>query len=311
MRVLVTGGTGLVGCALQKVIAEGKELDEWIFVSSKDANLLNKEQVEQMFEKHKPTHVIHLAAKVGGLFANMKYKVDFFRENLYMNDNVMEACRKYKVEKLLTCLSTCIFPSKVDKYPIDESMLHQGAADKSNYGYAMAKRMVDVANHCYREQYGLNYISLAPGNLYGPWDNFTIEGGHVIPGLIHKCYLAKRDNADFSIWGSGKPLRQFLFAEDFARILLWIVKNYNDPETVICCTEEETSIGDVADIIAKETEFKGKSVRDTSKSDGQFKRTVSNQKLMKLMPDFKFTPIKDGIMQTVKWFSENYENARK
>lgn len=311
MRVLVTGGTGLVGCALKKVINDEKEADEWIFVNSQDADLLNKEAVERLFEKHKPTHVIHLAAKVGGLFANMKFKVDFFRDNLFMNDNVMEACRKYKVEKLLSCLSTCIFPSKVDTYPIDEKMLHHGEADKSNYGYAMAKRMVDVANQCYREQHGLNFISVAPGNLYGPSDNFAIEGGHVIPGLIHKCYLAKRDNTEFTIWGSGKPLRQFLFSEDFARILLWAIKNYDDAETVICSVEQETAIGDVADIIANATKFEGQRVRDTSKSDGQYKRTVSNKKLMNLMPDFKFTSINDGIAETVKWFSENYEKARK
>ena len=154
--VVVTGGSGLVGRAIQAVIeaertAGGAAKDEdWIFLSSKDGDLRDRAATEAIFEKHKPTHCIHLAAFVGGLFRNLKYKVEFYRDNTLMNDNVMECCRIFKVKKLVSCLSTCIFPDKTT-YPIDETMLHTGPPHSSNAGYAYAKRMIDVLNKCYNE----------------------------------------------------------------------------------------------------------------------------------------------------------------
>merc|ERR1712224_845660 len=136
--------------------------------------------------------VIHLAAKVGGLFANMSQKVEFYRENTLMNDNIMECCRIHKVKKLVSCLSTCIFPDKTT-YPIDETMVHNGAPHDSNIGYSYAKRMIDVLNRCYNEQYGCNFTSIVPTNIYGPNDNFNLKSSHVIPGLIHKCLIAKNE----------------------------------------------------------------------------------------------------------------------
>lgn len=148
----------------------------WIFLSSKDGDLRNRADTEGIFAKHRPTHVIHLAAMVGGLFANMANKVEFYRENTLINDNVMECCRMYKVHKLISCLSTCIFPDKIT-YPIDETMVHDGAPHQSNEGYAYAKRMVDVMNRCYGEEYGCNFTSVIPTNIFGEHDNFSIRGG--------------------------------------------------------------------------------------------------------------------------------------
>jgi len=228
-----------------------------------------------------------------------------------INDNVMECCRIYKVEKLITCLSTCIFPADPPKYPIDESMLHMGKPHESNYGYAMSKRMVDVQSYCYRDQYGCKFVTVSQANLYGPNDNFSIEDGHVIPGLIHKCYLAKKNNTDFVMWGSGKPLRQFLYVKDFARLMIWGLFQYDDTETMILGPPEETSIGDIAEIIRKHMGYERNVVNDTTKSDGQYKRTMSVEKLLKHHPNFKFTPLDVGLAETCKWFNENYEAARK
>ena len=198
----------------------------------------DKEATRLIYERYRPTHVIHLAAKVGGLFANMKYKVEFWRDNVAMNDNVLHWAKEYGVKKVVSCLSTCIFPDKTS-YPIDETMIHNGPPHSSNEGYAYAKRMIDVINRSYNEEYGCMFTSVVPTNIFGPHDNFSIrraarrresqrpEGsralnlaprprsdGHVLPGLMHKCLLAKRGRFDelgadaFTIWGSGTPLRQ-------------------------------------------------------------------------------------------------------
>eukprot|EP00397_Hematodinium_sp_SG-2012_P038674 GEMP01042107.1.p1 GENE.GEMP01042107.1~~GEMP01042107.1.p1 ORF type:complete len:325 (+),score=54.39 GEMP01042107.1:31-975(+) len=311
MKILVTGGTGLAGRAIQEVVNEGKVEGEWIFVNSKDANLLVMEEVDALFQKIQPTHVVHLAAKVGGLFANMRGKVDFFRDNMALNGNVMECCRIYKVQKLITCLSTCIFPAEPPSYPIDETMLHLGEPHKSNYGYAFAKRMVDVQCSCYRDQYGCNFFTVTPANLYGPHDQFSIDDGHVIPGLIHKCYLAKKNGTDFTMWGTGKPLRQFLYSKDFARLTIWALFNYTDVETLLLSPPDETAISDIAQTIKTSMGFEGNLVCDTTKSDGQYKRTMSIKKLQSLCPDFKFTPLEQGLAEASKWFCENYDIARK
>lgn len=308
-RILVTGGSGLVGKALEKVAAKG---DTWIFLSSRDGDLRNREVVMKLFDIHRPTHVIHLAAKVGGLFANMKYKVEFYRDNVFMNHNIFEACRIFKVEKLVSCLSTCIFPDKTT-YPIDETMIHNGAPHISNDAYAYAKRMIDVMNHAYAEEYGCNYTAVIPTNIYGPHDNFHLEDSHVIPGLIHKCYLAKRDSKPFIVSGSGTPLRQFIHSEDLARLIVWSLKHYDSVEPIILSVDEsaEVSIRDVALMIAEAMDFRGEVVFDTSRADGQYKKTASNAKLRGLLPEFEFRPIREGIADAARWFLENYESVRK
>eukprot|EP00879_Flechtneria_rotunda_P031718 GHRR01034672.1.p1 GENE.GHRR01034672.1~~GHRR01034672.1.p1 ORF type:complete len:217 (+),score=36.31 GHRR01034672.1:1324-1974(+) len=204
--VLVTGGTGLVGRAVQYITEQENNADEqWVFVGSNDADLLSIEDTTALFDRVKPTHVLHLAAQVGGLFANMRAKVEFWRNNIIMQDNIFQACKNSKVQKLVSCLSTCVFPDKTT-YPINETMVHNGPPHFSNEGYAYAKRMVDVQNRLYQEQYGCNFTSVIPTNIFGPHDNYDLQDSHVIPGLIHKCWLAKANNKPFTILGSGKPL---------------------------------------------------------------------------------------------------------
>jgi GDP-L-fucose synthase len=224
----------------------------------------------------------------------------------------MECCRIYQVKKLVSFLSTCIFPDKTT-YPIDESMLHDGPPHPSNEGYAYAKRLIDTMNRAYAEEYHCNFTSIIPTNIYGPHDNFSIESGHVIPGLIHKCYLAKLHNTPFTIWGSGTPLRQFVYSRDLAELTVWVMRDYHEPDPITLSVDEqdEVSIKDVALAVASAMQFHGDIVFDTTKADGQFKKTAANHKLRKYRPEYQFTTMQDGIQQAVDWFIANYEQARK
>jgi len=312
--ILVTGGTGLVGKGIEtSVLAhpENHKNEKWVFLSSKEGDLRKFEDTKAIFEKYQPTHVVHLAAMVGGLFRNMKYNLQFFRDNMSMNDNVLECSRIHKVQKVVSCLSTCIFPDKIT-YPIDETMVHLGPPHFSNEGYSYAKRMLDIQSRLYRDQ-GHNFVSVIPTNVYGPHDNYNLEDGHVIPGLLHKCYLAKKNNTDLTIWGTGSPLRQFIFSEDMGALIVWTLFNYDDKEPLILSVgeEDEISIAEAARGVAEAMNFTGNVVMDTTKSDGQFKKTASNRKLKSLYPEFKFTPWKEAIKKSADWFNENYEKARK
>mmetsp|Transcript_31558 Transcript_31558/g.67246 ORF Transcript_31558/g.67246 Transcript_31558/m.67246 type:complete len:325 (-) Transcript_31558:122-1096(-) len=311
--IMVTGGSGLVGQAIRAYTdSNAKDGEHWVFLSSKDGDLRDRGETDKIFERVKPTHVIHLAAKVGGLFANMKQKVEFYRENTLINDNIMENCRIHKVEKLVSMLSTCIFPDKT-KYPIDETMLHDGPPHPSNEGYALAKRLIDTMNRAYAEEYGCNFTSIIPTNIYGPHDNFSIQNGHVIPGLIHKCYNAKRDGTPFTIWGSGTPLRQFIYSLDLAELTVWVMREYHSPHPITLSVDEsaEVPIRDVALAVARAMKFEGEVVFDTTKADGQFKKTACNKKLRGYRPDYEFTSMEEGVQKAVDWFVENYETARK
>jgi GDP-L-fucose synthase len=224
----------------------------------------------------------------------------------------MELCRITKVQKLVSFLSTCIFPDKTS-YPIDETMLHDGPPHPSNEGYALAKRLIDTMNRAYSEEYGCNFTSIIPTNIYGPHDNFSIQNGHVIPGLIHKCFIAKRDKTPFTIWGSGTPLRQFIYSLDLAELTVWVMREYHSPDPITLSVDEasEVSIKDVALAVAKAMKFDGEVVFDTDKADGQFKKTACNKKLRGLRPDYQFTNMEDGVQKAVDWFVANYDTCRK
>uniref|UniRef100_A0A182RTC6 GDP-L-fucose synthase n=1 Tax=Anopheles funestus TaxID=62324 RepID=A0A182RTC6_ANOFN len=319
--VLVTGGTGLIGKAIQTVIKEENPADErWIFVGSKDADLTNLTATREMFLKHQPTHVVHLAAMVGGLFHNMNNNLDFFRKNMLINDNILLLSHELKVKKVVSCLSTCIFPDKTS-YPIDETMIHNGPPHDSNFGYSHAKRMIDVLNRAYNQQYGDMFTSVVPCNVFGPHDNFVPGVSHVIPGMIHRLHELMfvkntdqpQESKEFSVYGTGKPLRQFIYSLDLAKLFIWVLRQYDSVEPIILSVDEsaEVSIAQLAESLAKAFEFKGKLEFDTTKADGQYKKTASNAKLRKLLPDFQFTDFDVAIKETVKWYTANYDQARK
>mgnify|MGYP000573431076 CR=1 FL=1 len=299
MKLLVTGGKGLVGSAIKADVKLGREYD-----------LINPQETNKAIEYHQPSHIIHCAGKVGGVGGNMNYKGEYFYDNLMINTNVIEAARKNGVKNLVCFLSTCVFPDNVE-YPLTEAQIHSGEPHSSNYPYAYAKRMADIQIKAYREQYGINYTTVIPTNIYGPNDNFSLEHGHVMPMLIHKLYKAKRDKTDFHVWGTGNPLREFIYSKDIARLSEWAVENYNESEPIIFGTSEEISIKNMVDLLVQEFNFKGNVIFDTSKPEGQFRKPSDNSKLRSYLPDFEFTPFEEGIKETVKWFIENYETARK
>ena len=300
-KILVTGGNGLVG-------SEFKD-EKYFKPTSKEFNLIDTNETHRLMSKGFDG-VIHCAAKVGGVGGNMNFKGEFFYQNIMINTNVIESARLSNVKNLVAFLSTCIFPDNVE-YPLTEKKIHLGPPHFSNDAYAYSKRMTDIQIKSYKEQYGLNYKSVIPSNIYGPNDNYDITNGHVIPSLIHKCYLARENKTPLTIWGSGNPLREFIFSRDVAKLTEWILENYNENEPIILSTSEEISISDVVEVITELMNFKGKVVFDSTKPDGQFRKPSDNSKIKNLLPNFKFTSFYDGIKETIEYFEKNYNVIRK
>jgi len=299
MKTIITGGYGMVGSAMESQIKLSRET----------CDLTNPKQTESLFRTIRPDGVIHCAGKVGGIGGNSNYKGEYFYDNLMINTNVIEASRKAGVKNLVAFLSTCVFPDNVS-YPLTVDQVHSGEPHSSNYPYAYAKRMADVQIRAYREQYGINYTSIIPSNIYGPNDNFNLDHGHVMPMLIHKLYLAKKNKTNFTVWGSGKPLREFVYSKDIAKIAEWALYNYEGTDPLIISGDEEVSIKDLVNMLVDEFKFKGKVVFDETKPDGQFRKPSDNSLIKELLPNFEYTSFEEGIKQTVNWFIENYETAR-
>jgi GDP-L-fucose synthase len=300
-RILVTGGNGLVGSEF---------IGNCYFKpTSKEYNLIDKDKTNLLISKGFDS-IIHCAAKVGGVGGNMNFKGEYFYNNIMMNTNIIESARLNDVKNLVVFLSTCVFPNDVT-YPLTESKIHMGPPHFSNDAYAYAKRMADVQIRSYKEQYGLNYTSVIPTNIYGPKDNYNIENGHVIPSLIHKCYLARENKTDFKIWGTGKPLREFIFSKDVAKLTEWVLENYEESEPIILSTSDEISIKEIVDVITELMNYRGNVVWDKDKPDGQYRKPSDNTKIKKYLPDFKFTPLYEGLKETIEYFENNYNIIRK
>lgn len=300
MIKLITGGTGLIGSAFK----------EGIKVGSKEYNLTDIISTQNMFEYYQPDVVIHTAAKVGGVGANMEYPADFYYDNITMNTNVIHCSYKNNVKKLVCFLSTCVFPDNVE-YPLDENKIHRGEPHFSNAPYAYAKRMADIQIKAYNKQYGTQYFSVIPCNVYGSNDNYHLQNGHVIPMLIHKCYLAKQNNTDFEVWGSGSPLREFIYSEDVANIVDLLLEKYKGTDPIIISNPKEYTIKYIVELIAEYLEFTGNIIWLTDKPDGQYRKPSSNKKLLDIIGDYSFTSLEDGLKENIKWFLKNYPNIRK
>jgi GDP-L-fucose synthase len=323
MKILITGANGLVGYGFwelakndpEKYILAGRSQIKHAGKINAGYDLTSPLATDQLFREYKPTHVIHLAAKVGGVQANMNQSAEFFHENIMINTNVLESSHAHKVEKVVSFLSTCVYPDNA-VYPLTENQIHAGYPHSSNFSYAFAKRMADIQSRAYRKQHGSNFVTVVPNNLYGPNDYFDLENSHVIPALIRKIYEAKNtDNSKVSsgvsVWGDGSPLREFTFAPDMADILLYILENYSGEEPINIGNTAEYSISDVVRLICSMLDYEGSIFWDTSKPLGQLRKPSSNQKFLDLGWNLEnYTTLEEGIRITCSWFEKNYPNIR-
>jgi GDP-L-fucose synthase len=278
------------------------------FISSKQYDLRNPAAVDQMFARYSPDCVIHLAAKVGGIKANMDNLGDFYLENAMINTNVLEGARKCKVEKVVSLLSTCVYPNNA-VYPLTEDQIHDGPPHESNFAYAYAKRMLDVQSRAYRKQHGCNFITAVPNNLFGENDNFDLEDSHVIPAMIRKFYEAGLSGEDVYLWGDGSPLREFTYSKDLAKILIFLVKEYDGEHPINVGNTEEHSIKQVAEMIAKMMRYDGKIIWQTDKPKGQHRKPSDNSRF-KAICDVRYTSFEQALTNTCEWFIMSYPKVR-
>ena len=285
-------------------------LPDAAYISSADYDLRDIHATRQMYADHNPDFVIHLAAKVGGVSANFNYLADFYCENIQINTNVLHAAYESGVKKVVSLLSTCIYPDNVS-HPLTEDQIHNGVPHYSNYGYAHAKRMLDVQSRAYRDQYNCNFITAVPNNLFGENDNFHLEDSHVIPALIRKMYEAKINNCDVTLWGDGAPLREFTYAQDLAKIMLFLLENYDGRDPINIGNTKEYSIKELAETIAEILEFRGDILWDTTKMSGQYRKPSDNSKLLELgWKKEDYSNFYESLTSMCKWFIMNYSNAR-
>ena len=291
-KILVTGGTGLVGSRF--------EGEDYLKIGSKNLDLLNQKDIENFLVSKNINGIIHCAARVGGVKGNMTYPGEFTYENLKMNTGIIEEARKAGINKLITFSSTCVFPDKVE-YPLTPDKIHLGPPHSSNYGYAYAKRMAEIQMQSYREQYGVNYFSVIPCNIYGPADNYHLEDGHVLPSLIHKFHLADISGSDVTIWGSGSPLREFLHVDDLADAVLLLLNNYKEVEPVNIGVGEDLSIMELSNLVREVVGFVGQVHWDKTKPNGTPRKLLDVTKLKDLGWEPKIDLVQ-GITTTYKWF---------
>ena len=289
---LITGGSGMVGSAFKSIIP--------------DAEYITREMFHNLSYSVNEKQVIHLAARVGGVKANTDYVADFYCENSHLNQKVLDYAYHGGAKKVVSLLSTCVYPDA------PHIQLHLGPPHESNFGYAYAKRMVDVMSRAYRQQHGCNFITAIPNNLYGENDNFHLNDSHVIPAIIRKVWEAKINKVDYvECWGDGSPMREFTYSKDIAKILIFLLKNYDSPEPINIGNTEEYSIKDVAETICELLEYSGNILWQTDKPSGQYRKPSSNQKLLDLgWKKEDYTSLEKGLKKTCEWFKINYPNIR-
>lgn len=296
-KIYVAGHRGMVGSAIvRKLLAEGFE--NIVTKTSSELDLRNQAAVNDFFEKEKPNYVFLAAAKVGGILANKTYKADFLYENIMIQTNVIHAAHVNKVDKLLFLGSSCIYP-KMSPQPIKEDYLLTDSLEPTNDAYAIAKISGIKMCQFYKEQYGCNFISVMPTNLYGPNDNYDLKTSHVLPALIRKFIEAKRDNQPFvEVWGSGKPKREFLHVDDLANACYFLMEQYDGADFLNVGTGTDVSILDLAKTIQKVVGYEGKIQLDASKPDGTPRKLLDVSRLSDLGWNYAIE-LEDGIAGVV------------
>ena len=296
-RILVTGGSGLVGKHLKDILPDA------VYISSKDFDLTDINRVDAMLDFFRPKVVIHLAARVGGILDNIEHPVDYLEENILMNTNILKKCHEFNVDRVISILSTCIYPDIVDTYPMVEEDLFNGPPTPTNFSYGFAKRCMAAHIDSYVKQYDKKWSYLIPCNLYGEYDKYEEHHSHFVSSLIKKIY---ESNGEIELWGTGKPLRQFMYGGDLARIIKYmidndVVGNFN------VSPKEVYSIDEIANIGKKACKKDKIAVNyDNTKPDGQFRKDVDSSKLLSVFKDFKFTTLEEGISKVYDNFSKRY-----
>jgi len=311
-KVLVTGGGGFIGHAVIKKLKGRGVADENIFIPrSKDYNLTKEDEVKRLFNDFKPDVLFHLAAKVGGVYANMTAQAEFYYENIMMNTLIVEYAYRNGVEKAMLMGSGCIYP-KFAKMPVKETELWEGFPEETNFAYAMAKRSLLIQSMAYREQYGFNSVYVLPGNLYGANDNFNLRNSHVVPALVRKFVEAVNSGADeVVVWGDGSATRDFQYVDDAAEGLMLVMEKWDSSDPLNISEGKEISIKEIVNLIHELTGFKGKVVWDTSKPNGQPKRSLDVGKAREMIGYETKTSLRDGLGMTIDWFKENINNFRE
>jgi len=304
-KIYVAGGqSGLVGSAIVRALKK-KGFTNIITKTRKEFDLLEKDQVEAFFKEEKPDYVFLAAAMVGGIMANNTRKAEFIYDNLQIQNNVIHAAWKYRVKKLVFLGSSCIYP-KLAPQPIKEEYFMTGPLEETNDAYAVAKIAGIKLCQSYHEQYGCNFVSVMPTNLYGPNDNFDLVSAHVLPALIHKFYLAKKEgNKEIQLWGTGNAYREFMYVDDMADACLFLMDNYDSPEIINIGTGVDLTIRELSEMVQEVVGYNGKLVWDTSKPDGTPKKQLDVSKLLSLGWKPK-TDLKEGIKIEYEWFLNNY-----
>lgn len=306
-KIYIAGHTGLVGSAVMRLLRK-QGYKNIVYRTKNELDLTKKEVVDTWFAQERPQYVIIAAARVGGILDNDTHPVDFIYENIMIASNVIHAAHEYRVKKLLNLGSACIYP-KESRQPIKEEYFMTGKLEPTNDAYAIAKIAAIKLCQSYHRQYGDNFISAMPTNLYGPGDTFNDNFAHVLPALLHKLVVAKETRQPLvQVWGSGKPRREFMFVDDLARALLLLMEKYDSPEIINIGTGEDINILDLVDLIKKVVGYKGEIVLDSTKPDGMPLRRLDVTRLHELGYRHEYT-LDQGLRETYVWYTKNVATA--
>lgn len=306
-RIVVTGASGFLGRHLMPVLRSRYGRNSVRGLSSKDYDLTDPREVEKMFRETRPAVLVHLAAYSGGIMTNARHPADFFHRNLLLTALVFEAAARHGVKKMIYPMGGCSYPATATS-PIREDQLWYGYPQKESAGYAWAKKMGLVASTCYREQYGLHSVVVIPGNMYGEYDNFRLEEAHVIPALIRRFHEAKLQGLNrVVLWGTGTPVRDFVYAGDVAALIPFFIEHYDSPEPVNLSSGTGTSIRELAETVKELTGYPGEVEWDPTKPNGQKVKIFDVTRMKKLGLSCP-TPLREGLKKTIAWFEKNYES---
>ncbi|MHB1011366.1 MAG: NAD-dependent epimerase/dehydratase family protein [Desulfobacteria bacterium] len=306
-KILVTGGSAVAGTAMKAIAGEYPE-SEFVFIGSRDCDLVDREKTFAFFEKTRPDAVVHLAALSGGIGLSMKYPASVLRDNVLMNFNVLEAARSFGVGKTVMTLTTGMYPMDAP-LPLREESIHDGPPHPSNYGSSFAKRLIEPSIRAYREEYGINVIGLVPNGIFGENDNFHENDAPMVPTLIRRFYENRHGDGKIVLWGDGTPLREYTYAKDVARAFLWCLNHYDDPQILNTGTTEELSIRKIATLIAGFIGVDPSRIAfDTSRPNGIHRKNSDNGRFVALS-GFRYTPFRDGLKETIRWFVEASETS--